>query len=150
MGYRELARPLNDIPITAVLIHEIFHFHQASYAVTGCINPILFMDRLVFPSVLFSPNIKHKIWDTGCKPASWIIFSLQLYYTKLPIFTRLVLSVTGQANPISFEGRSLPGPQPHRIWNTKYMYGIEGVSQPLEWFSYLNSIWCIFHLFLLP
>lgn len=42
----KLACPLNDIPVTTVLIYERFHFHQASYAVTGSVNPIYFEGQL--------------------------------------------------------------------------------------------------------
>lgn len=46
MGYRLLASPLNDIPITIVL-YEISHFHEVSF--TACVNEIPFECRLDFP-----------------------------------------------------------------------------------------------------
>lgn len=119
-------------------------FTRVALPLTGRINPIPFESRLVSPGASSSTNMKPKIWDTGCKPDPWVIFPLQLYYTKFPILTRVAMPVTDRVNPIHFDGR-LVSPGNLSSTNKKFQIWDTGVL-PVFWMIYRSKQYIMYFL----
>lgn len=79
--------------------HHLERYSQYNSIIrnAGRVLIISFEGRLIFLGAPYSLNTKPQIWNTMCKAAPWMIFSLQLYYSKFPVI--------GRVNTIRFKGR---------------------------------------------